>query len=142
MELPTAHRVQFDVSEFTNRVPFLCSETFSTVFRILRSHTTSWMASTRAPVAHAIARLICRPAMTTSGREECSENKCTHPKSPRARHFRVSCSTFGIDSKFMTLKVSQVSKQTSGEEQDVMPTWAIAVLIGLGALVLLIGAFA
>merc|ERR1719330_1209036 len=54
----------------------------------------------------------CRPAL--SGTESCTSNKCAHPKSPRTRHFRISCSTLGVDSTFMTKKHVQTVAQGEG----------------------------
>jgi len=89
----------------------------------------------------------CRPALTTSGKETCNaKKKCEHSKSPRTRHFRISCSTFGIDSKLMTFKGGKtgglVAGSTSEKEKEVLAPWAIALVAVLGGLTCLIGIFA
>jgi hypothetical protein len=46
----------------------------------------------------------CRP------RESCINSICTHPERPRSLHFRTTCTTASRDTKFITKKVSNLSK--------------------------------
>jgi len=71
----------------------------------------------------------CRPSV--SGRENCESSKCAHPKSPRTRHFRSSCSTIGVDSTFMTKKHVETAVQLQSEDSSTS-TGLIVVLTLLG----------
>merc|ERR1712023_535900 len=74
----------------------------------------------------------------------CVEGSCTHPKSPRTRHFRISCSTVGVDSTFMTKKeiiVAVSGTTTVIEGDDGLDTGVIVALIALGVGVLLTCSF-
>ena len=87
---------------------------------------------------------VCRNALTASGKEICStDKKCTHPKSPRMRHFRMSCSTFGVDSTFMTKKFSALDATSStNDENDDVKIIAIVAAIVCGLGVVCLGLFA
>ena len=84
---------------------------------------------------------VCRNALTASGKEICSaDKKCTHSNSPRMRHFRMSCSTIGVDSTFMTKKFSATTS-TNDENDDVKVIAIVAAIVcGLG--VVCLGLFA
>lgn len=85
----------------------------------------------------------CRPAV--SGTEQCTNDTantslpwtCSHPSSPRTRHFRISCTTIGVDSTFMTKRHSQASAQQGGGDDDDgdLSTGIIILLAVLGLLV-------
>jgi len=87
---------------------------------------------------------VCRNALTASGKEICSaKKKCTHPKSPRMRHFRMSCSTIGVDSTFMTKKFSVPrATRTIEDEDDGVKLIAIVAAIVCGLGVMCLGLFA
>jgi hypothetical protein len=91
----------------------------------------------------------CRLAATASGRETCSTttnsqgvttSKCSHPKSPRTRHFRVSCSTIGVDSTFMTKNVvvaqAAATVHKDDDDTDLIIVLIVAIVCGLFVLVL------
>lgn len=80
----------------------------------------------------------CRPARTLSGTESCSaDGVCSHPTSPRTRHFRTSCSTLGVDSTFMTRREDRAMSETSNEDDGVNATLVVALAaIGIIAVAL------
>jgi len=81
----------------------------------------------------------CRVANLAGGTEVCSTSTCTHPTSPRIRHFRQSCSTVGIDSTFMVAKNFTFTPIDSGDVDEVSgAVLAVACWRLLGALLALL----
>jgi hypothetical protein len=82
----------------------------------------------------------CRQANLESEREYCQnatggadgDLTCQHPSSPRFRHFRLSCSTIGVDSTFMT-KRDATSSPSPAPDQDSVVTDAAYTVDGLNA---------
>jgi len=80
----------------------------------------------------------CRQANLESEHEYCQnatggaegDLTCQHPSSPRFRHFRLSCSTLGVDSTFMTKRGASPSP---APDQDLTVSDAAYTVDGLNA---------
>jgi len=78
----------------------------------------------------------CRKADVPTGLETCDTSKCTHPSSPRTRHFRMSCSTLGIDTTIMVAKNFTLVTEEFDEASGAAP--AASWWRRLGALLMLL----
>lgn len=64
------------------------------------------------PCNNANQSTACRVARNMpGGREECQDGQCIHYKSPRKRHFRMSCSTAGVESRYVAFPLTPRSIQ-------------------------------
>jgi hypothetical protein len=84
----------------------------------------------------------CLPARLAIEREQCLDanggtnsslaKTCKHPQSPRVLHFRLSCSTLGVDSTFMTKKEA-ATNQNVVVETDASNVDALNSILGQSA---------